>query len=303
MSTDKLFLDRLLMFQETLVLYRSLGDTIRTDIDIRNSPYDLQATANTVRLLMCVGLLVSSEDAYKKAYSLEGVAREKFRTELLSRICKTYTEQVRNIFSGDALYDEKLASFYIKRNLISLDLSGLLMLLGDLGAVDINGENIYVRDVSLLGERDSQNSSQPRYVSIVDLKQGLVIKERLGAEAEDLALAFEKTILKEQQIYNKVPMIISGVDTSAGYDIVSFLGRNSITPDKFIEVKSCADNQYHFYISKNEIEVARNKGDSYFLYLYNRQNQNFIIVKNPYENVIQSNIWAKTAQITEIHRI
>ena len=59
----------------------------------------------------------------------------------------------------------------------------------------------------------------------------------------------------------------------------------------------------YWNISKNEIEVARNKGDSYFLYLYNRQNQNFIIVKNPYENVIQSNIWAKTAQITEIHRI
>lgn len=299
MSTDKLFLDRLLMFQEALVLYQSLGDTIRTDIDVRNSPYDLQATANTIRLLMRVGLLVSDEDAYKKAYSLEGVTREGFRVELLSRICKTYAEQVRNIFSGDALYDEKLASFYIKRNLISLDLSGLLMLLGDLGAVDISGDNIYVRDASLLGERDSQS----RRVSIVDLKQGLVVKEHLGAEAEELALAFEKTILKEQQIYNKVPMIISGVDASAGYDIVSFLSQNSITPDKFIEVKSCADNQYHFYISKNEIEVARNKGDSYFLYLYNRQNQNFIIVKNPYENVIQSNIWAKTTQITEIHRI
>ncbi len=97
-------------------------------------------------------------------------------------------------------------------------------------------------------------------------------------------------------------MQISHLDVSAGYDIVSFLSAKSEIPDKFIEVKSCDENEM-FYISKNEIETARKKGSSYFLYLYNRKTKTVRIVQDPYNNIIQKDEWIKDPQIIRVRQI
>jgi hypothetical protein len=61
----------------------------------------------------------------------------------------------------------------------------------------------------------------------------------------------------------------SHIDVSAGYDIASLKDQGSSIIDKFIEVKSYSGSPY-FYWSKNEIEVAKQERDNYFLYLINR---------------------------------
>jgi len=47
--------------------------------------------------------------------------------------------------------------------------------------------------------------------------------------------------------------------------------------DKFIEVKSCSDDRWIFFISRNELEVAKNKQDSY-LYLFHGKGRKGVMV-------------------------
>lgn len=102
---------------------------------------------------------------------------------------------------------------------------------------------------------------------------------------------------------NKLPERISEYNVSAGYDIVSFVSIESLIPDKFIEVKSCSDERWIFYISKNELDVAKRKQDSYFLYLYNRKKRNFRIIQNPYKLLFESeekDKWIMNPQIYQV---
>ena len=64
---------------------------------------------------------------------------------------------------------------------------------------------------------------------------------------------------------------ISQEEATLGYDIVSLQNTKSLLPDKFIEVKSFEQEQ-RFFWSKNEMRVAREKKNDYFLYLVDRRN-------------------------------
>lgn len=294
-------LDKLLTINEMHSLYMSLGLSTHTDIDIENTSYDLVAVRNSITLLTSIGLAGIRFGRYDKRDKSQYAELSDFKSELMTRILKHYAAQIKYMFGGIIYYDEERSQYYLKRNSVDLSLSGLLMLLSGLGAVNTTRTNIFINDGSLIA-----NYKNPvlhnRQISITQLKEGLVIKEVLGMEAEKIALKFENNLLAKQGI-KKDPSIISDIDVSAGYDIISFLDGESPIPNKFIEVKSCADHQYRFYVSKNEVETARNKGDSYFLYLYNRETRQFRIVQNPYEKVFENDEWAKEPQIFEVHSI
>lgn len=63
---------------------------------------------------------------------------------------------------------------------------------------------------------------------------------------------YDKARLLSTAFAEKVKRI-SGIDVSAGYDIVSFEEDASVQYDPFIEVKSFAD-QPHFYSSKLKLQ-------------------------------------------------
>lgn len=300
MSTEN-SLDRLLAVNEMHSLYLALGTSMRTDIDIENSSYDLRSVRNTIYLLSEVGLIGHRFGRYGKRHktSLEDI--ESFKSDLFTRITEFFEQQVKDIFSCDVHYDELRAIYYLKRNSVKLELSGLLMLLDSLGVVTSEGANVYINDSSLLADYKAP-AREGQTINIAQLKHGLAIKEALGAEAEQLAYEFELKRLVEQGI-DKQPMIVSSVDVSAGYDIVSYLHIDSTMPDKFIEVKSCAGHDYQFYISRNEIETARAKRETYFLYLYNRDSNQFRIVQNPYDRVFEGDDWAKESEVVAVHAI
>lgn len=88
-------------------------------------------------------------------------------------------------------------------------------------------------------------------------------------------------------------------DTAAGFDIMSFETTESISHDRFIEVKAYSGEDPYFYWSRNEMEVAGERGDKYFLYLVDLNKISSrdyvpIIIKNPYVNILDNdNDWHK----------
>ena len=117
------------------------------------------------------------------------------------------------------------------------------------------------------------------------------IKEVDGDNAERFVLEYEKNIRKNHKNFNNIK-IISKLDTSAGYDIASYLSDESIILDKFIGVKSYSkDND--FYWSLNEVKRAKEEKSNYFLYLVDKNqitNKSYIptIIKNPYQIIFKN---------------
>lgn len=296
---NEISLSKLLIINHMFSLYSSIGESVRTEIDIENSPYDLVATRNSISLLKALNFITLRFGRYKKNNKSIYVELSEFRRELLARILNLYSDEIKVIFNNTIHYEEKSSKYYFKRNSIDLNKSGLLMLLAGLDTLIISKSNVYINDESLIGRYKNTDFSNKK-MSITQLKEGLMIKDEFGIEAEKLALEYEINLLEKQSI-NKKPSIISMIDVSAGYDIVSFSSIKSLVPDKFIEVKSCPDHQYRFYMSKNEIATARDMAENYFIYLYNRKTKSFRVIQNPYSKIIQNQNWIKEAQIFEIH--
>ena len=141
-----------------------------------------------------------------------------------------------------------------------------------------------------------ENQNVSRKISLSNLKEIQRQNDAFGIEAERFVLAFEKNRLTGHIRFNDI-QIISEDWSNAGYDIQSFNDKKSIIFDKFIEVKSY--NIFpRFFWSANEVKVAEQKQNNYFLYLVDRNkiNQNNympVIIKNPYVNVLLSDNWAK----------
>jgi hypothetical protein len=133
-------------------------------------------------------------------------------------------------------------------------------------------------------------------LSLEQLKEINRIKGLHGYEAELYVEKYEKQRLFNHPSINKI-RIISNLDVGAGYDIVSFNSNTSETIDRFIEVKSFA-KYLSFYWSRNEVEMARLKGDNYFLYLIDRSKMEDatykpLIIQNPFTTVFLADEWLK----------
>ena len=153
----------------------------------------------------------------------------------------------------------------------------------------------------LLPKLHIEASTKPtgRQLSLDELHAILQLKERYGAEAERFVLDYERKRLEGHGQIEKV-RIISHIEVSAGYDIISFDSIHSKEIDRHIEVKSYSGHM-GFYWSKNEVRTAKEKRGSYFLYLVDRnKNESLdyapIILQDPYPKVFESNDWQLEAQ-------
>ena len=94
-------------------------------------------------------------------------------------------------------------------------------------------------------------------------------------------------------------------NTSAGYDILSYEDKSSQEHDRFIEVKGYKGIKPYFYWSRNEIEIANQRKNQYFLYLVDinqikEDSYQPKIIKNPAYEIFQKKDWKIT---TENYRI
>ena len=102
-----------------------------------------------------------------------------------------------------------------------------------------------------------------RKKTLEELKNDLSHQEEIGEAGEKFVLQYEKRRLplKAMEIRQ-----ISHENVSAGYDIVSFQTEDSLFPNRFIEVKTFV-GEPQFVWSLNEFNVAKKKGNLYFIYL------------------------------------
>lgn len=161
---------------------------------------------------------------------------------------------------------------------------------------DIRGTRFYISPIyEILVAKHCQ--VKRKQLTLEQLKKQLEDNEAAGEKAELFVLQFEKERLG-YPLCEKVRRI-SEIDVTAGYDIVSFDSNKSQEPDRFIEVKAVSDTG--FYWSRNEINIAKLKGDKYYLYLieFNRVNQPDYspqIIQNPAKNVLDGEEWLFEAQ-------
>lgn len=134
--------------------------------------------------------------------------------------------------------------------------------------------------------RNNANYTPPKL-----LENFLEARNDIGLEAEKQIVEYERVRIGSSYAENVDHVSIR--NCAAGYDIssVSIEHENHVVP-RFIEVKTVSPTTYQFYWSKNEVAVARELSQFYYLYLLPcRRDGNFdldqlMIISDPYNAVI-----------------
>ncbi len=213
-------------------------------------------------------------------------------------------KELHNFINSNNLIFDK--SIYVRNNLIKLHFSPIRNFLINLNIFE--NDNL-IDNQFFISERFSKwfidevipliEASKITNNSLDALKNKQTKQEELGAEAEKFVLRYEKTKLNKHPKHSNIK-IISEIDVTAGYDVESYKSDISVLLDKFIEVKSYSGKPY-FYWSINEMKVARQEQDNYFLYLVNRDemvanNYQPTIIQNPHKNILSNASWQKDCQ-------
>ena len=275
-------------------LYLKIESAFHTEIDLRNSGFDPAALENALNLLIEAGFISKQGNFFTKKEKIDESAFEGKLTEALEN---KLAVPIADMFACEKHFDSENNNFFLYWNEIKSCYLGLLMILGELNVIDVRGNKIYFSNNNSLSKKILK-----RTISKKELDKILELEERLGEEAEKAVMDYETKKLAENGI-NKQPIQVSQIDTSAGFDILSFFS-NSENENKYIEVKSCGP-EFEFYISANEINKASLYGHRYYLYLYDRVHRKIKEIPNPYEVIFSDDNyeWDMTPQIYKIkHR-
>jgi hypothetical protein len=139
----------------------------------------------------------------------------------------------------------------------------------------------------------------------LELQEILHAREKLGREAEHEVLKFEMARLQRRPDLVKQIKHVASDNVSAGYDILSFTEcvNSSDVSERLIEVKAVSLNDFKFYWSGNEIEMAHNHGLNYFLYLVpvcknGFDMQKLKIIQNPFKRVyLDGKSWLRQEEL------
>lgn len=225
------------------------------------------------------------------------------------------SEKLFTIFKPEGIfYDNTLQQIGIKPNYLSLEYSQLRDLLlaykfytkidGKYGFyVNKKYEN-YFKEIINASKIKEIRKIEAREFSLEELERILEIRNEMGKMGEKIAYEFEMKRLVGHSFINRIK-IISEFSVGKGYDIVSFNDTDSTEINRYIEVKTYKDNP-RFFWSENEVNVSRQLGEQYYLYLVNisqiNQESNIILIKDPYKNVFNSKNWKLTTSTWEVNK-
>lgn len=113
-----------------------------------------------------------------------------------------------------------------------------------------------------------------------------------GRMAEDWVVDFERRRLNGHPLLAQIRRI-SSENVAAGFDVLSFSTTSALFHDRYIEVKSHT-SPVRFFWTSNEIAVARERGESYCLYLVDRTRLTDStyeprIIPGPYAALVEDN--------------
>lgn len=135
-------------------------------------------------------------------------------------------------------------------------------------------EKKYSQNIELLNDDIKNKISQHQ------LDQILLEQKEIGNMAEDLTLKYEIDRLKKMGLAEESNhvQIISKSHVNKGYDIESFSSKN-LRPNLFIEVKGRKRHDTSFFISSNEIKMAKKLKNQYVIYFWNNIGRSNLPVK------------------------
>jgi len=228
------------------------------------------------------------------------------------------------LFSASGLVSEELRNFLLNfqtkngkivfyaSELKKIKFSDIRNLLLELEFISVSSDNAtYIVNPNFVDLFVMQFSSQ--ILSPESLKKKQTENESIGLSAEKAIIDFEIKRLSAISVLKNEIEHTSLHNVLAGYDIKSFedyLDSNSKRIERYIEVKAVSVDNYKFYWSRMEIEIAKVFGEKYYLYLLPViSNNNFdfeklIIIRNPFENVF-SNVreWKKEEECITFTKI
>ena len=183
----------------------------------------------------------------------------------------------------DLFSSNEKGDFELFKTVTALDKTNLMLdeklLLLELGVYQITSKKY------LINKKHSEKMNQSRIfnsneMTDSELDEILEEQKRIGNMAEDLTFKFEKNEFnKKNWSYqaNNVKLI-SKKNVGAGYDVESFLTKNSKlnklgSGDKHIEVKGRKWKEFSFIISANELKIgnliSKKKNEQYLVYFWN----------------------------------
>jgi len=130
------------------------------------------------------------------------------------------------------------------------------------GRYMIPSSDVVVSDDSIV----VYQQSKPRFsISEERFKAIQKTREQIGLAGENWVVDYEKDILSvdgSSELAEKVQRI-SQANVSAGFDVLSYELNGG---EKFIEVKTTALSKYEFFLSSNELNVAKEFKSRYWIY-------------------------------------
>lgn len=228
------------------------------------------------------------------------------------------------LFSANGLISEELRNFLLnfqKKNdkivfyateLQKIKYSDIRNLLLELEFISVNSDKTTYIVNPNFGDLFVMQFSRQK-LSPESLKKKQAENESIGLSAEKAVIDFEIKRLSAISVLQNEIEHTSLHNVLAGYDIKSFedyLDNNSKRIDRFIEVKAVSVDDYKFYWSRTEIEIAKVFGEMYYLYLLPViSNKSFdfeklIIIRNPFKNVFSNeNEWKKVEESINFTKI
>lgn len=228
----------------------------------------------------------------KKTDGIKKILIEKL-SNFLNKECSNVEVNIRIQNGNEYFFTSDKEIKKINREFLKL-LKDLELIKHDLGKFSIS-DNI----IKSFPKRKMLSVSEDELYKILEKQR------EIGLAAEEETIRYEKNRLND---LGKVFLIdkikrISKEKTDAGYDIESFNGEEiSFTFDRFIEVKATSGHYPIFYWSENEIEVAKLKGNQYFIYIwinFGKTNQELLApIQNPYQKIWKNDLIKKDAVTT-----
>lgn len=140
-----------------------------------------------------------------------------------------------------------------------------------------------------------------RKISPVEFEKEMERKKMDGFAAENFVFHFESARLHEE----KIVVWVSQYVVNEGYDIASYNTASDVECNRFIEVKSYTGKSPYFYWSRNEVSVAETKGESYWLYLVNRDKMDQdsyepLMINDPVRTILENPSFEKRVESYKI---
>lgn len=294
---------------------------------IYNLSKQINISVNDMRI-MCAhapGQYDISFDAlltYCKCFGFAVIDKEISLTEELQHYMKTPEQLNRymveksiellfdfEIFQPQMFTFEIITNKYLFHNeFLSLDYAAIRNILVSQGFFVVNRiptKTVFYIDSDYEKIISSFCQKHKRRITFKQLQKRLDDNVIAGAKAEKFVLDFERSRLGGN--FGSKVKLISDIDVSAGYDIISFNTPSSSEYDRFIEVKAISSGD-SFYWSSNEYETAKLKGEQYFLYLVSlckMEEEGYIpiIVQDPAHAIMETTEWLVEPETYHIRRI